>query len=718
MADFGRGIKAGVVTGIIYLVIAAILGAICYSFFYVPPFLYGAGLTLFTWRSLVDPSSVFDLLFQYIVRGLAFGVVFAALYSFLPGTASVKKGVVLSAFVWIVSAVGIIYMTPGWPSEGSLSWTYCGGGAIVLSSIWPALAGIISALVFGALTGLLWDRFRGKELAEEGKGRPVLLVSFILGGVIWALLAVVFLIGVVIRGDTPIQPGPLWWENLLFTSVVFLGLPGWVLTLVGWRKTKRGESGLKLGVAGGVIMALTGVMLLPGVLAITGGVFSERKPTDVPVTAKALVIDRIARTREQKKRTNMNRSLILLITSIIILAITIIVVCTISPTLTPIEIRDWYGLNATRDNLGSSYLLMNDLDYTTPGYEELASETANQGKGWQPIGTFSTQQNNADHSLLVFDGTFNGQGYEIRDLFINRSDEVAVGLFCVVGQEGVIKDVGVVNATVTGHALAGTLVGWNQGAVRNSYSTGNMTVDGLFVGGLGGLNVGSVSNSYSTGSVTGNGSVGGLIAQNLGTVSNSYSTGSVTGNYNVGGLVGWNFDTVSNSYSSANVTGTLSIGGLMGGNSGTVSNCYATNSVSGNSSIGGLVGDNSGAVSNSYFTGSVTGNYNVGGLVGDTFDGAVSNCYSTASVTGNASVGGLVGNSMRSIASNSFWDTETSGQNASDGGMGRTTAEMKSSVTFSEAAWNIIAVALGSTNTTYIWNIVDNVTYPFLSWQS
>jgi hypothetical protein len=40
-----------------------------------------------------------------------------------------------------------------------------------------------------------------------------------------------------------------------------------------------------LGVAAGVIMALTGIMLLPGVLAITGGVLSGRKPASESVTA-------------------------------------------------------------------------------------------------------------------------------------------------------------------------------------------------------------------------------------------------------------------------------------------------------------------------------------------------------------------------------------------------------------------------------------------------
>jgi hypothetical protein len=113
-----------------------------------------------------------------------------------------------------------------------------------------------------------------------------LLVSFIVGGVIWVLPAMAFLIGVVIGGAPAIQPGSLWWFDLLMISVVFLGLPGSVITLVAWRKTKRDESGLKFGLAGGVIMALTGVMLLPGLLAIIGGVLSRRKAAAESSTAE------------------------------------------------------------------------------------------------------------------------------------------------------------------------------------------------------------------------------------------------------------------------------------------------------------------------------------------------------------------------------------------------------------------------------------------------
>ena len=285
MADFGRGIKAGVITGIVYIVICAILGEIHYHFpavlLHFPP---GTELTLFTWRYLTDPSIVHFLLSElfskYILRGIIFGAVFAALYNFLPSVSSIVKGMVLSLFLCIVAVVETIYKTPGWPIDG-YTWTLY-GTTLHLSSISLALAGIISALVFGALTGFLWDRFRGKKLTEARKGSPVLLLSLILGWIMWLAWAVMFVAGVVTnRGIPPIGPDFLWFD-LLNMLVVFLGLPGWVLAAIAWRKTKRGESGLKWGVAGGVLMALTGLMLLPGALAITGGVLSRRKPATEP----------------------------------------------------------------------------------------------------------------------------------------------------------------------------------------------------------------------------------------------------------------------------------------------------------------------------------------------------------------------------------------------------------------------------------------------------
>jgi hypothetical protein len=89
-------------------------------------------------------------------------------------------------------------------------------------------------------------------------------------------------------------------------------------------------------------------------------------------------------------------------------------------------------------------------------------------------------------------------------------------------------------------------------------------------------------------------------------------------------------------------------------------------------------------------------------------------------VTGDEDVGGLLGiNDRGGTVSKSFWDVQTSRQTRSAGGTGKTTAKMKNIATFSGAGWNIVGVAnADARNPSYIWNMVDGETYPFLSWQS
>jgi hypothetical protein len=266
-----------------------------------------------------------------------------------------------------------------------------------------------------------------------------------------------------------------------------------------------------------------------------------------------------------------------------------------NPPSQNLEIRTWYDLDKVRDNLTGNHTLMNDLDSTTTGYEELAGPTANGGKGWEPIG-YSTYVVN-----YFLSGTFDGQAHEIRDLFINRPDENGVALFSSTLQDAVIRDLGVTNVTFTGADYVGGLVGSNTGSVINSYSTGNVTGE-YRVGGLAGCSGGVVLNSYSSGNVSGNSSVGGLFGVNMGSVNNSHSMGSVIGVGDVGGLVGYSYyGTVSNSYSTSNVTGYSDVGGLVGlngweeiGGGSTVGDSYSTGDVNGNQNVGGLVGKNVG----------------------------------------------------------------------------------------------------------------------------
>jgi hypothetical protein len=154
--------------------------------------------------------------------------------------------------------------------------------------IYSLLFGVVIAALY-ALVLAIRNKFKAKKVTEL-RISEVLLVSLIIGGFLWLpkIIGVIRVIINVVRlgWPTPIEPGSFSWYVILYWSVIFIGLVAWVLVLFSWRKTRRGESGLKLGVAGGVIMALTGVMLLPGVLAIIGGVISGRKPATEPGTAE------------------------------------------------------------------------------------------------------------------------------------------------------------------------------------------------------------------------------------------------------------------------------------------------------------------------------------------------------------------------------------------------------------------------------------------------
>jgi hypothetical protein len=193
--------------------------------------------------------------------------------------------------------------------------------------------------------------------------------------------------------------------------------------------------------------------------------------------------------------------------------------------------------------------------------------------------------------------------------------------------------------------------------------------------------------------------------KNLGIENVNVSDGN--GNY-IGGLVGHNDGTISICYASGSVLGSGTVGGLVGiNNVGTIVKCYSTGTVSGGGWVGGIVGTNFGTTSTSYSTGFVSGGQYVGGLVGYNGGGTIKDCYSTGSVSGTSSVGGLVGYKPGGSVTTSFWDTQTSGQLTSDGGTPKTTTEMKTKSTFTDAGWDFVN----------IWDICEGTNYPRLRWQ-
>jgi len=370
-------------------------------------------------------------------------------------------------------------------------------------------------------------------------------------------------------------------------------------------------------------------------------------------------------------------------------------------TKTAQEIHNWHDLDDVRNDLAGAYILMNDLDKDTAGYNELVDTK----DGWNPIGEFDEGEE------YGFNGSFDGNEYEIQDLYINRSQEACIGLFAV--SEGEIKNVGIVGANITGERIVGGLVGLNNAnaTIQNSHFTGEIRGEEV-VGGLVGMNLGDIEKEFFP------------------TISNSYANVEIIGGNNVSGLIGVNaIGGVENSYAAGNVSGGDNLGGLVGNNIiGWIMNSTSVADVSGKERVGGLVGETElGGVENSYATGNVIGEGRIGGLVGNN-TGIVNKSYAIGEVYGEEDVGGLIGYDENGSVLNSFWDIETTGQNESDGGTGKTTEEMKDVVTYTNTKisglnepWDFVGDPYEDDGDEDIWNIDAyqevNDGYPFLDWQ-
>ncbi|MFB1064827.1 hypothetical protein [Natrinema sp. H-ect4] len=233
----------------------------------------------------------------------------------------------------------------------------------------------------------------------------------------------------------------------------------------------------------------------------------------------------------------------------------------------PYQIETTQQLQDMQNDLSANYVLISDIDAS--------------GFSFSSVGDYSNQ----------FTGVLDGQGYVVESLTIDEGNSDNVGLIGATGSGGELKNIGLVNMNITGSSWTGGLVGWNEGSISNSFSTGSVS-GSTQVGGLLGYSSGSVSSSYSTGSVSGGDRVGGLVGNIYqGTVSDSYSMSSVSGDGYVGGLVGNNNQgTVSDSYSMGSVSGDSGVGGLVGNNGGSVSDSYWDTESSGQSSSAGGTG--------------------------------------------------------------------------------------------------------------------------------
>jgi hypothetical protein len=381
--------------------------------------------------------------------------------------------------------------------------------------------------------------------------------------------------------------------------------------------------------------------------------------------------------------------------------------------------------------------------YWNTGDHDGDSNTADEAMGFSPIGEWCYSPTWG----IAFSGSYNGNGYKIDSLYINRPATSIIGLFGYVegygddGDSSKFENLSVVNANYTGTGSIGVIIGYNtsRSVVSNCRCSGEIK-GGNMMGGLVGYNSQSIiENSYSEVTVNGNGyKIGGLVGSNYNgsVIKNSYSLGSVTGaGEKVGGLAGECISsTITDCYSAADVNGASEkAGGLVGYcDKALINTSYSTGNVQSNGGqAGGLIGriDNWTYVKNCYSRGNVSSTDHAGGLIGYLYESRILNCYSTGSVNANSDVGGLLGyNGGSGYAENNFWDTQASGQSSSAMATGKTSAEMKDVATFTSlsstglsSAWDFVSDPNDDSGSEDYWDMDQlaevNDGYPILTWQ-
>ncbi|MBN8555614.1 MAG: hypothetical protein J0L93_09230 [Deltaproteobacteria bacterium] len=347
-------------------------------------------------------------------------------------------------------------------------------------------------------------------------------------------------------------------------------------------------------------------------------------------------------------------------------------------------------LQNVRNNLAGKYVQTCNID--------MASVSS-----WKAIGdrnTPETETGYPERNFDAFTGSFNGNGKTISNLnsptglfahikgSVSRVNFVAANIYNnpsikIYGKVGVLarQNSGAIdNIKVSGKIQAsnmnyvGTLVGFNEGTIKNSSSSATVL---------------DVSGAFTNSALLNNGikGLGGLVGYNSSVISDSFFSGVINGgSADVGGLVGSQYTSTTayttqppklaktiRSYSSGSIVSNAtaySVGGLIGTAGGTASYLFPvvqdsnfTGTVKGGTNVGGIIGLANGSnfqILNSFSKGNITAtNTEVGGMVGRSQNlTTVEHSYSKAVVTSESgSAAGIVGNAFNGgvTISNSYF---------------------------------------------------------------
>ena len=189
---------------------------------------------------------------------------------------------------------------------------------------------------------------------------------------------------------------------------------------------------------------------------------------------------------------------------------------------------------------------------------------------WTPIG-------NSDNIENMYQGTFDGNGKTIRNLYINDISEY-IGIPCEAGffgyaEKGSIKNITFDNAKVksTVDHCTGILAGFEELCIIENIKTlANCSVEGKdHVGGIAGRASGDIGNCENHAMVNGANFVGGIVGNYVfsdKSITSCANYGVITGTRDrVGGIAGdFNSGTIQNCANYGDITGTFYVGNLIG----------------------------------------------------------------------------------------------------------------------------------------------------------
>lgn len=251
----------------------------------------------------------------------------------------------------------------------------------------------------------------------------------------------------------------------------------------------------------------------------------------------------------------------------------------------PYKIITKEHLNNVRKYLGSSFVLLSDIDMS--------------GEAFSPIGD----------DVFGFFGTFLGNGHTISNL------STTSGLFRE--NHGEIYNLKLENISLSANT-SGAIASVNTGLIYkcSNTSSGAISAQTAVSGGIAGIN------------------------NHSGMIVSSYTNGFFGGNAHsavAGGISGYNYGLIAGSYNGMNVNysvvSSALLGGICGYNSGTISDCinYADlgvfNSLSAESNVGGIASGSNGSIVNCISSAQTLTGKKTGAICSTLLNKNIYNCY-------------------------------------------------------------------------------------------